>query len=131
MAGAVFRGVTILLLTLQPSMASTSPVCTKLVDVSSTTQANKAFWTNHCSQLPTSATMVRVDMGAVKDYFKPKHGVTLCAMLTSSSKHMWSPDGHSWETPYYPNGGAHFGGSEGDWLGLITTQIIPQIIEST
>lgn len=36
--------------------------------------------------------MVRVKMGAVVDFFKPIEGESLCGMLTSLNKHLWSPN---------------------------------------
>jgi len=38
---------------------------------------------------------IRVSMGAVRDYFKPIPGETLCSMLGSNSKHLWSPSDSS------------------------------------
>merc|ERR1719343_800899 len=60
--------------------------------------------------------MIRVDMGTVKDYYRPVAGATLCAMLQSDHQHEWSPDGHVWEVPAYHLGGIrHLGGSRQDW----------------
>eukprot|EP00753_Platysulcus_tardus_P010827 PLAT3087.1.p1 GENE.PLAT3087.1~~PLAT3087.1.p1 ORF type:complete len:869 (-),score=402.62 PLAT3087.1:64-2670(-) len=36
--------------------------------------------------------MIRVTMGRVKDYFRPIPGATLCEMLASHDKHLWSPN---------------------------------------
>merc|ERR1712176_646955 len=79
----------------------------------STDGGEKEFWQIQCGSIPTEATMVRVDMGEVKDFFKPSNGHTMCEMLLSHTQHMWSPDGQSWETPvYYPG---HLGGSIEHW----------------
>jgi hypothetical protein len=42
---------------------------------------------------PLRSFIARVSMGAVMDYFKPVDGASLCDMITSKSKHMWSPNG--------------------------------------
>ena len=42
---------------------------------------------------PLKQVVVRVTMGEVKDYFKPVAGASLCDMLTSNDKHLWSVNG--------------------------------------
>jgi hypothetical protein len=62
--------------------------------------------------------MVRVEMGAVTDYFRPVAGTTVCEMLVSASSHEASSDGVTWYTPpYYPTSASLdvLGGSDTDW----------------
>jgi len=87
--------------------------CTLLTSVDTHGQANQGFWANQCQSIPASATMVRVNMGSVVDYFKPTPGHSLCQMLQSNTLHQWSPDGESWITP--PHYGGHLGGSQAHW----------------
>lgn len=87
--------------------------CKLLTDVAGTTNGSQAFWASQCSSIPDSATMIRVDMGAVTDFFKPVDGSSLCDMLQSKSKHLWSAGGHDWEVPAYYGG--HLGGSQAHW----------------
>ena len=41
---------------------------------------------------------IRISMGSIRDYFKPIPGETLCSMLGSNSKHLWSPSDSSPES---------------------------------
>merc|ERR1711933_145845 len=64
--------------------------------------------------MPGNTEMIRIDMGNVTDYYKPKVDVTWCSMLTSRNLFEWSSDGNGWETPSYSDFDA-FGGSEQFW----------------
>merc|ERR1719491_1501543 len=63
-----------------------APVCSKLVHVRSHVPADKGFWNKQCSfrlglNMPGTGAMIRVDMGTVKDYFRPRSTwVSLCEM---------------------------------------------------
>jgi len=49
--------------------------------------------------LPTDDTMmIRVDMGSVTDYYKPKEE-DWCVMLTEKRSVLWSADGYEWKRP--------------------------------
>ena len=60
---------------------------------------------------------IRVQMGSVTDYFRPIGGATLLEMLTSFTKHTWSPTPNGpFITPaYYTN---HLGGSAVNWPAI-------------
>jgi len=88
-------------------------VCTSFANVTSHKKVDKSWWAGKCPNIPDGASMIRVDMGDVIDYFKPVVGVTLCDMLQSFNKHLWSPDGDAWRAPsYYTH---NQGGSAVDW----------------
>ena len=86
-----------------------------VIDVASDKRANAAFWGDQCKQVPEDAASVRMDCGAVTDYFRPVDDVSWCAMLTSYENHEWSPSGEvgSWKRPSYA--GSHLGGSTLRW----------------
>jgi len=72
-----------------------------------------------CSKLAglgLTAVVVRVNMGIVRDFFKPHSGVSVCQMLSESpgTHHLWSskPD-QDWVQPQYYSG--HLGGSKSGW----------------
>ena len=79
--------------------------------------ADKAYWNHKCRPLPQSRVMIRVQIGSVVDYFKPAERTTLCQMLTSDNKHLWSPDPDlvEWRVP---SSDPSFGGSglEMKWM---------------
>jgi hypothetical protein len=92
------------------------------VNVSATTLANMSFWTAHCTAMDAAgllaeATMVRVEMGDVRDFFRPVPAETLCDMLRSGGLHQWSPDGvdGSWFAPPRDGPSLDLGGSAGGW----------------
>ena len=63
----------------------------ELVRVAGTTHANRSFWKQHCTVIPPEALWVVVDMGNVRDFFKPIGNATFCDMLTSRRLHAWNP----------------------------------------
>lgn len=65
----------------------------RVADVAGTTLANDAFWAEPCKTIPSNTLFIVLDMGAVRDFFKPTEGSTYCEMLQSSTKHQWSADG--------------------------------------
>lgn len=75
----------------------------------------RVHWANACQNIPSSATMIRVTVGAVVDYFQPVQGSSLCEMLQANNKHQWSPDGTNWQTPNYSFSSSALGGSAKDW----------------
>eukprot|EP00729_Bicosta_minor_P032611 gene32611-biopygen9561 len=79
-----------------------------------TTVANDAFWAEPCKLIPSTARGITVDMGAVRDFFRPVEGSSFCEMLTSYNKHQWSADGETWvDVDFYSNSG--FNGGSADW----------------
>jgi len=95
-------------------VADSPPECTQLVAVSSTTRANARFWNVWCQKMPANTGVIRVDMGVVRDYYKPMDGETWCDMLVSQNLFEWSSNGIDWETPAYETYDA-FGGSGQFW----------------
>jgi len=67
------------------------------------------------ARLGADLTMM-LTMGKVRDYFRPMSGNSLCDMLTSHSKHLWSATaaGDFVAPAYYSN---HLGGSASGWPG--------------
>ena len=84
-----------------------------VVNVAGTTKANDAFWAEQCKTIPASTLFLVLDMGAVRDFFKPVAGVTYCEMLQARNKHQWSSDGLTWVTPDFLSFGQ--GGSATNW----------------
>jgi len=76
-----------------------------------------AEYAHSCSSFNSfgSNFTTRVNMGQVKDYFKPTSGYSLCGMITESpgTHFQWSKDNISFQTPSYYS--AHFGGSATTW----------------
>lgn len=98
---------------LQPLPPNTAMVL--VADVAGTTLANDAYWAEACTKIPSTAIGITVDMGAVRDFFKPIDGASYCEMLQAYNKHQWSATGEDdgWKIPSY--GGAHNGGSSSNW----------------
>lgn len=88
-----------------------------VADVPGTTLANDAFWAEQCKTIPSNALFVVVDMGAVRDFYKPIDGATTyCEMLQAHNKHQWSANGVDWfEISYDPNHNVLNGGSAPGW----------------
>jgi len=97
--------------------------CETLAYVTGGYQAEKHFWDDEvCSDkmIPPTTSMIRITMGSVVDYFKPRHAdVTICQMLKSHDKHMFSSDGKTFVVPRYyeevGNSTGLVGGSSEDW----------------
>jgi hypothetical protein len=81
--------------------------------VPGTTQADNVYWAEKCKLIPTSTTFLVLDMGSVRDFFKPIDGASYCEMLQSNKKHQWSADGVNWVTPDYF--ALHYGASADFW----------------
>ena len=84
-------------------------------NVAGTTLADDAFWAEQCKTIPSNTLFLVVDMGAVRDFFKPVAGATFCEMLQFNDKHQWSYDGEDWVTPYYQSNVNNNGGSVDNW----------------
>ena len=74
-------------------------------------------YTIQCSKLGvlnTNSAVMRLNMGIVKDYFKPTSGNTICDMIVTYNKHQWSS---SWNGAYVTPGYyfTHLGGSTNGW----------------
>jgi hypothetical protein len=84
--------------------------------VTGTTKANDAYWNEKCKLIPIDATFLMLDMGSVRDFFLRAGRASWCEMLTSETKHYWSPNGLDWDTPkYIENAAHHQGGSKEQW----------------
>jgi len=87
-----------------------------VVAVPGTTVADDAFWAVECQKIPSMARGITVDMGAVRDFFRPVEGSSFCEMLTSYNKHQWSADGETWvDVAFYGHSVLHNGGSAYGW----------------
>lgn len=85
-----------------------------VAEVAGTTRANDAFWAVQCKKIPSNTLFLVLDMGAVRDFFKPIAGASYCEMLQSNTKHQWGgSDGVVWTTPEFCGGSN--GGSAIDW----------------
>lgn len=73
-----------------------------------------AYWAVKCKIIPSNALFIVVEMGAVRDHFKPVEGATFCEMLQSNDKHQWSYNGAEWVTPDFHTG-TNYGGSDAYW----------------
>ena len=58
--------------------------------------ANDAYWAEKCTTIPSNALFIVVEMGAVRDHFKPVEGATFCDMLQSNDTHQWSYNAMEW-----------------------------------
>ena len=58
-----------------------------VTNVLGSTLANAAFWSDACKTIPASTLFLVLDMGTVRDFFKPTEGNTYCEMLAASNKH--------------------------------------------
>lgn len=76
------------------------------------------FWMTECKKIPKDAQSVKVVMGSVVDYFKPKDHYTFCDMLMAGDKHLWSSDGLEWKKPAYYSSWGRMGGSAENWPKL-------------
>lgn len=91
---------------------TTTPVY--LANFADGTTDSEAEWAVKCQELPASAAYVKISINGCDDYFKPTAGNSMCDMLTSKNKHLWSSDGASWVQPAY-HAAAVLGGSLEDW----------------
>lgn len=82
------------------------------------TPLGKKFWAKECVKIPANANAIKVVMGDITDYFKPADHNSYCDMLSSKSKHLWSPDGVRWVRPSYFQGLYKLGGSATNWPKL-------------
>jgi hypothetical protein len=78
-----------------------------------------ANYTIQCAKLAAlelTAVTVRVNMGSVRDFFRPRANADICQMLSESpgTHHLWSdsPDGGFLQPEYYST---HLGGSKSGW----------------
>lgn len=85
-----------------------------VADVAGTTRADDAFWAEQCQIIPLNALFIVVDMGAVRDFFRPAKDVSFCEMMQTHSKHQWSYNGVDWVTPTF-HAHSNNGGSAGNW----------------
>eukprot|EP00729_Bicosta_minor_P007309 gene7309-biopygen16917 len=87
-----------------------------VADVPGSTVANDAFWAKQCKTIPPSTLFLVLDMGTVRDFFKPADaGTSYCEMLQADDKHQWSPNGVDWFAVEFYNYNNHNGGSA-SWL---------------
>ena len=87
--------VTSFAITRQPLPPNTG--MTLVADVAGTTVADDAFWAVECQKIPDNTEFLVLDMGAVRDFFKPIDSATsYCEMLQSNKLHQWSANGVDW-----------------------------------
>eukprot|EP00729_Bicosta_minor_P032641 gene32641-biopygen1724 len=101
---------------LQPLPLNTG--MTLVADVAGTTIANDTFWAVECQKIPDNTEFLVLDMGAVRDFFKPIDATTsYCDMLQAIDKHQWSPNGVDWfAVPFHSDrNNGHNGGSYALW----------------
>eukprot|EP00929_Paragymnodinium_shiwhaense_P070106 TRINITY_DN35483_c0_g1_i1.p1 TRINITY_DN35483_c0_g1~~TRINITY_DN35483_c0_g1_i1.p1 ORF type:complete len:375 (+),score=61.53 TRINITY_DN35483_c0_g1_i1:95-1219(+) len=103
-----------------PILVSACSRCSGLATIAGSSKADSLYWDTLCkgNAIPPTATMIRITMGSVIDYYKPVDGLSLCDMLQATDKHMWSPDGRNWIKPEYfnaTNGEDYLGGSAANW----------------
>jgi len=87
----------------------------KLVEANGEETLNENYWENICKNIPSEAEYLKLVMGNVADFYKPSGSNTMCQMLKSNNKHLWSEDGKTWIQPKYDSTASNFGGSEEDW----------------
>lgn len=68
----------------------------------------------NCGDAPSTTAVLKVVMGEIIDYFKPSTGNTVCEMVNSNNKHMYSSDKITWHTPTYASPNIYLG-SKRDW----------------
>jgi len=89
--------------------------CTTFLNMPGTFAANKKYWESECKGIPKNSTYIKIMMGDVTEYFRPKaKNTNMCQMLTSSNLHSWSSDGETWATPDY-GAATQLGGSALNW----------------
>jgi len=88
--------------------------CSPFLNMPATFRATKTYWQSECKSVPNRAKYLKLTMGEVTDYFKPKEDKSMCDMLTSGENHMWSDDGKMYHAP--TGAGAGLGGSNDGWL---------------
>ena len=67
-------------------------------------QGSDVFWREKCKLIPPDAVFLILDLGSVRDFYKPRAGITFCNMLLAKDRHLWSYDAIKWHTPgYEPN----------------------------
>ena len=68
-------------------------------------QVGEGIYVQPCNQLSNltgTAWMMRLTMGAVVDYFRPRSSsMSYCDLIQSNLNHQWSSDGLNWRTPSY------------------------------
>eukprot|EP00729_Bicosta_minor_P032758 gene32758-biopygen12650 len=88
-----------------------------VANVPGTTVANDDYWAAQCKTIPSSTLFLVLDMGTVRDFFKPADaGTTYCEMLQADDKHQWSPNGVDWfAVEFVSRRSSHKGGSAAGW----------------
>lgn len=86
-----------------------------VADVAGTVNTDSVYWAEQCKTIPPNALFIVVEMGAVRDHFKPVEGATFCEMLQSNDKHQWSYNGVEWVTPPPHKNDKNNGGSFDNW----------------
>eukprot|EP00729_Bicosta_minor_P032994 gene32994-biopygen20624 len=87
-----------------------------VADVPGTLVANDAYWAEQCKAIPSNTLFIVVDMGTVRDFFKPADAnKTFCEMLQANNKHQWSANGVDWYAVNYTDSINYNGGSSKFW----------------
>ena len=99
-----------------------------------TTAGTLMYWQSKCTAVPADAAYAMMDMGAVRDYFKPIKGASWCDMFTNvggtaREQTLWSRDGINWVQPAAYH--THYGGSAEGWPALFATASVAYFEAST
>lgn len=87
-----------------------------VANVPGTTLANDAYWAARCKTIPASTLFLVLDMGTVRDFFKPADAATTyCEMLQARDKHQWSPNGVDWFAVEFYNKSDSGNGGSAEW----------------
>lgn len=88
--------------------------CTTFVEVDGNSSVLDSFWGEACRNISANATMIRLRMGRVVDFFKPGAGQDMCSMLKNGTGFEWSNDGKTWVSVPPPEN-TTLGGSQRHW----------------
>ena len=87
-----------------------------VANVAGATAANDKYWADQCKSIPANASFLVLDMGAVRDFFRPANASTVyCDMLQAHDKHQWSPDGVEWFAINFDSESPDDNGGSADW----------------
>lgn len=112
---------------LQPPPPNTFLSANSFVELDGqTTAGTLMYWQSKCTAVPADAAYAMMDMGAVRDYFKPIKGASWCDMFTNvggtaREQTLWSRDGINWVQPAAYH--THYGGSAEGWPALFPSSV--------
>jgi len=74
---------------------------------------NNGNWVYDVEKFNSNVSVMRLNMGDVKDFYKPLENHSFKQMITSNDKHLWSKNLTDFIQPQYYS--THLGGSATDW----------------